>query len=217
LGLDISGQNGVIRFGLAALVIALAGCTGVLTTPPDNASNRFFAQISAHCGKAYAGRLVSSEAPDTDMMGVPMTMHVRSCSESEIRIPFHVGKGDGGWDRSRTWIISRTSNGLRLKHDHRHEDGIEDKLTMYGGDTKSEGTASRQEFLVDEESIALFRREGLERSVTNVWAVEISPTKDPKRVFAYELRRTGENARFFRVEFDLTKPIEAPPSPWGHP
>jgi hypothetical protein len=150
------------------------------------------------------------------MIGAPMTMHVRSCTESEIRIPFHVGKGDGSWDRSRTWIISRIPAGLRLKHDHRHEDGTEDELTMYGGDTKSHGTAGRQEFLVDEESIALFRSKGLDRSITNIWAVEIGSEQAAQPVFAYELRRTGENARYFRVEFDLTQSVEVPSAPWGH-
>jgi hypothetical protein len=44
--------------------------------------------------------------------------------------------------------------------------------------------------------------------VTNVWAVEV----EPGALFAYELRRPG---RFFRVEFDLKRPIAPPPPPWG--
>jgi hypothetical protein len=31
-------------------------------------------------------------------------------------------------------------------------------------------------------------------------------------MFAYELRRPN---RHFRVEFDLTRPVPAPPPPWG--
>jgi hypothetical protein len=58
-------------------------------------------------------------------------MHVRTCSENALRIPFHVGD-----DHSRTWVITRTENGLRLKHDHRHEDGSEDAVTQYGGDSR---------------------------------------------------------------------------------
>jgi hypothetical protein len=34
----------------------------------------------------------------------------------------------------------------------------------------------------------------------NVWAMEVHPA----RMFAYELRRPG---RFFRVEFDLSRPV----------
>jgi len=72
------------------------------------------------------------------------------------------------------------------------------------------GTASRQEFPVDAESIATFEREGLKASVTNVWAMEI----EPDGRFVYELARPG--GRLFRVEFDLSKPVEPPPAPWGH-
>ena len=186
---------------------------------PNDASHspqaELFERLLGYCGKAFAGRLVSNEMPDADMRGVPMVMHIRECSSSEIRVPFHVGKSDGSWDRSRTWVITRTPSGLRLKHDHRHDDGTPDKVTMYGGDTASESTAGRQEFAVDAESISMFNREGLPKSVTNVWAVEVDAPEASARHFAYELRRIDENARYFRVEFDLTEPVVAPPPPWG--
>ncbi|HMS20316.1 hypothetical protein [uncultured Sphingorhabdus sp.] len=196
---------------LAAL--ALSACA---ITPPANPQDTFWANLSAHCGKAYPGKLASDEAADADFKGRPMLMHVRSCSENEIRIPFHVGPkdADGKWDRSRTWVITRTTTGLRLKHDHRHEDGSEDRLTQYGGDTATAGTATAQAFPVDAESIALFRREGRDVSVTNVWEVEISDSSAANPRFVYVLRRTGANARFFRVEFDLSTTMVAPP-PWG--
>src|SRR3546814_4385617 len=59
------------------------------------------------------------------MRGKAMVMHIRHCTNDRIEIPFHIdGLGpNGGWDRSRTWIVSRTGAGLRLKHDHRHADG----------------------------------------------------------------------------------------------
>ena len=129
-------------------------------------------------------------------------MHVRECGADVIRVPFHVGD-----DHSRTWVISRTENGLRLKHDHRHEDGSEDAVTQYGGDSIDHPMTTRAEFPVDQFSIDMFNREGLTASVTNVWAMEIDD-----KVFAYELSR--EN-RFFRVEFDLTTPAPTPPAPWG--
>jgi hypothetical protein len=105
-------------------------------------------------------------------------------------------------------VITRTPAGLRLKHDHRHEDGSEDKLTQYGGDTVGPGTAQRQEFPADQFSRDLFVREKIPQSTTNVWAMEV----EPGRIFAYELRRPN---RFFRVDFDLTRPVAPPPPPWG--
>ncbi|RDV07627.1 hypothetical protein DXH95_09945 [Sphingorhabdus pulchriflava] len=200
------------RFILVAS-LALSACA---TTPPVDPQDAFWANLSAHCGRAFPGTLTSDEAADADFKGRPLIMHVRSCTDSEIRIPFHVGpkQADGTWDRSRTWVITRTTIGLRLKHDHRHEDGSEDRLTQYGGDTASTGNSTTQAFPVDAESIALFRREGRDVSVTNVWEVEISDKGAANPSFAYVLRRTGENTRFFRVEFDLSTTVVAPP-PWG--
>ena len=81
-------------------------------------------------------------------------------------------------------------------------------MTMYGGDTAGVGSATRQEFPVDAESIAMFRRDGLNASVENTWAMEIHPN-----TFVYELSRP--NGRMFKVEFDLTRPVPSPPTPWG--
>lgn len=192
----------------AVAALILAGCA---TTPAASPQDAFWQELSRHCGKAYAGRLVSNEASDADMRGAAMVMHVRECSANRIAVPFHVRRADGSWDRSRTWLITRTPAGLRLKHDHRHEDGTPDAMTLYGGDTANAGTAAAQDFPVDAESIALFRAEGRTVSVTNVWRVEVGPVG-----FAYQLTRQPPNARLFRVEFDLTRPVPAPPAPWGH-
>lgn len=185
----------------------LSGCASPAPAPaPHDAHAQFFDRIAALCGQAFQGRVVadtpSPAGPDPFAQG-PLVMHVRDCDAREIRIPFHVGN-----DRSRTWVITRTADGLRLKHDHRHQDGSEDALTQYGGDTAAAGSASRQAFPVDAESRATFTREGRTVSNTNVWALEI----EPGRAFVYELARPQ---RLFRVEFDLTRPVVPPPAPWG--
>ena len=183
--------------------LLLTGCATAAPTPaPTVPADAFFARLTSLCGKAFAGRVVSTEAADADMRGQTLVMHVRTCDASTIRIPFHVGA-----DRSRTWVISRIDGGLRLKHDHRHADGSEDVLTQYGGDG-AVGTAERQEFPADAFSKALFLAKGNPASVTNVWAMEVHPG----RVFAYELRRPN---RYLRAEFDLARPVPAPPPPWG--
>lgn len=169
----------------------------------------FMDALAQYCGKAFAGRVVAnvpaSATPDP-FEGKALVMHVRGCDapERELRVPFHVGD-----DRSRTWVLTRIGDGLRLKHDHRHADGSPDAVTLYGGDTREAGSAARQEFPVDAESVAMFEREGLAGSVRNTWAMEV----EPGRRFVYELSRP--DGRLFRVEFDLSQPVEAPPPPWG--
>ena len=187
---------------LAAAALAFGGCA---TTPAgDTPQDAFLARLASLCGQAFEGRVVSPPAAgDEAFAGKSLVMHVRDCEPDRLRIPFHVGE-----DRSRTWVVTRSAQGLRLKHDHRHEDGSEDRLTQYGGDTAAPGTATRQEFPVDAFSRALFVREGIPQSTTNVWAMEV----EPGRTFAYELRRPG---RFFRVEFDLSRPVPVPPPVWG--
>ncbi len=182
---------------------ALSACASV---PPPQPADAFMARLQALCGKAFAGRLVTADPADEAMANQRLVMHVRECRPGEVRIPFHVGD-----DRSRTWIVTRTAAGLRLKHDHRHADGAPDELTMYGGDTATPGTAGRQTFPVDAESIALFTRTRRTVSTSNVWAMEVQPG-----LFAYELRRPPvPGGRFFRVEFDLARPVAPPPPPWG--
>jgi hypothetical protein len=186
-------------------ILPLALTVGACTTmaPSSGPQAAFFQRLQALCGKAFEGRVVTSDAADRDMASQRLVMHVRECSPDAVRIPFHVGA-----DRSRTWVITPTATGLRLKHDHRHEDGSEDVRTQYGGDAIGAGTATRQEFPADQFSKDLFVRENIPQSVTNVWAVEV----DPGRIYAYELRRPG---RHLRVEFDLSRPVAPPPPPWG--
>ncbi|HEU0311280.1 MAG TPA: hypothetical protein VFR36_08700 [Sphingomicrobium sp.] len=187
---------------IAALL--LAGCATTGTS--DDPAGSFLARIQAHCGKAYEGRVVTDDPADSSFADQRLVMHVRQCSDGEVRIPFHVGT-----DRSRTWVVTRTAAGLRLKHDHRHEDGTSDALTMYGGDSRPPGSAERQEFPADAQSIAMFTSQGRQVSNSNVWALE---ARDG--LFAYELRRPPiPGGRFFRVEFDLARPIDPPPAPWG--
>lgn len=168
------------------------------------AQDAFWGELNLLCGKSFAGKLVSSDAVDKDMADQEMAMTV-NCTDGKISIPFAIGD-----NRSRTWILSKTDTdtgtGLNLSHQHNHEDGSEDTLSQYGGDTATDGTATRQEFPADGFSVALFMLQELEVSMANVWAVEITP-----EIYAYELNREG---RHFRVEFDLGTEIDTPVIPW---
>jgi hypothetical protein len=166
----------------------------------DDAGKRFWDAIQPLCGKAYEGRMVEGTEPsDADIGSKRLLMHVRECSEQEIRIPFHVGE-----IRSRTWVLTRTEHGVRLKHDHRHPDGTEDRITRYGGDSSTKEDALALEFPADDFTGSL-----IPAAATNIWTISI----DPGKTFTYALRRE-QTGRRFRVDFDLTLEVTPPPGPW---
>jgi hypothetical protein len=188
---------------LLAVLPVLAGCLPPPASSPRLAAEQeaYWSQLQQLCGRAFAGRVTEGSPTDTAFAGRTLVMHVRQCQPGEIRIPFHVGE-----DRSRTWIVTRTDAGLRLKHDHRHADGSEDRITQYGGDTADPGTPQTQEFRADSHTATL-----IPAAATNVWTMQVVPGS----TFGYALRREGTDRRF-RVEFDLTRPVAPPPAPWGY-
>ena len=183
-----------------AWILVLAGLSGpaLAATTAEPPADPFWSALQALCGKAFEGRMVEGTEPSDDAIGKErLVMHVRTCTPEELRIPFHVGA-----DRSRTWVITPTGSGLRLKHDHRHENGGEDRITQYGGDTRAAEPPLQREFFADAHTAAL-----IPAAAENVWTMALEPGK----TFRYALRREG---RRFGVEFDLTREVPPPPAPW---
>lgn len=190
-----------IPIAALALTAALACAERTPAPTPATAAETWWTSLRALCGQAYGGRIVEAIAGDTAFAGKALVMHVRDCSDSVIRVPFHVGE-----DRSRTWVLTRLADGsLRLKHDHRHADGSEDAVTQYGGDAAAPSDPVAVEFPADAFTAGL-----IPAAATNVWTVAVEPGVR----FTYALRREGTDRRF-RVDFDLTTPVSAPPPPWG--
>lgn len=183
---------GLLVSSISAVVFTVSPASGQSRAQEQD---QFWMNLTALCGKAFEGRGVEAPAGNTTYTDKRLVMHVRRCEPDVVYVPFHVGE-----NRSRTWVISRTDRGLRLKHDHRHEDGTEDAVTQYGGDTGAPGTPVRQDFPTDNPAGA-----------PTIWYLELVPGK----TFVYGLRREGTDRRF-RMEFDLSKEVPAPPAPWGH-
>lgn len=186
---------------ITALVTAACQKPSEKPTPREGAA--FLSQLQAHCGKAYPGKVISTDAADEDWRQESLTMHVRDCSGGEIKIALHVGE-----NRSRTWILRYEDDHLALRHDHRHEDGTADALTFYGGHAAGIGS-KRISFPADQSTKDLFDRENIPVSKENIWAIELSADNQS---FTYEMRRPN---RDFRAEFDLSAPVDIPPVPWG--
>ena len=181
-------------FMVGALLLPL-----YLVAQTSSAPSQFFDTLKKHAGKAYEGTVTAGAREGDAFSGKRLVMHVRSCEENRIRIPFFVGD-----DRSRTWVLTRENDRILLKHDHRHEDGSEDKVTMYGGWSSNAGSPSIQMFPADQ-----FTQDLIDYAAFNVWWITID-----EKSYTYNLQRIG-SPRVFTVTFDITKEIEAPLAPWG--
>ena len=172
--------------------------TATLQAQQASPAQEFWNTLQSHCGKAYEGLL---ELPEEDEAfgGKKLMMHVRSCSDTVIKIPFYVGE-----DKSRTWILTYKNDRITLQHDHRHEDGSEDDVNFYGGTTTNTGKAGIQFFPADKHTQKM-----IPAAATNVWWITLDDTS-----FTYNLRRLGTD-RVFRVVMDITSPKPAPEAPWG--
>jgi hypothetical protein len=170
----------------------------------DRPQDAFLRNLAAQCGQAFPGRLVLEPEGDPMLTGTEeLLVHFRDCEPDEIRIPFHVQvEATGEWNRSRTWYVMRTPEGLELRHDHREPDGAESRRTWYGGPTASAGTATRQDFVSAERTASAGTPVG--------WRIEI----EPGRFYRYGTTRDGEYD--WTIEFDLSRPVsgEIPPV-WG--
>lgn len=180
------------------MVFNLPGCAS-----ETDEVDRFFNNLAAHCGNAYEGGLEHS-SPGFDMLegDERLIAHFRECSEDELKIPFHIETEPGEWDRSRTWIITHHGDSLEIRHDHRYEDGTEEEDSMYGGFTHDDGDGTWHEFLYPP------RTE--EEGVPVGWRLKISPDE------SYTYGTMIDSEFTFRVDFDLSEPVEEPPPPWGH-
>jgi hypothetical protein len=180
------------------ILILIVSFSVKLHAQDKNGAVQFWEVLQKHCGNAYEGTL-SETASNDAFTGKKLVMHVRACEGNVIRIPFFVGE-----DKSRTWFLKLEDNRITLKHDHRHEDGTEDKVTQYGGTASNPGLSNIQVFPAD-----AYTAELIPAAATNVWWITINENE-----FSYNLRRIGSD-RLFIVKFDLTKKISAPSAPWG--
>jgi hypothetical protein len=203
--LFMKNNTNVNLFILTLILLAstpVSAASGALAGSLAQPQAAFFETLSALCGKAFAGKMAVNRPKNDAFNGIPLIMHVQKCSDTEIRIPFHVGN-----NRSRTWVISKTKAGLMLKHEHLHEDGTDHVLTQYGGVAVDAGWNSVQSFPADLFTKTLFVNQQIPQSNDNIWQIYVYPDR-----FSYRL--VGP-AKEFRVDFDLTETIQLPPPPWG--
>jgi hypothetical protein len=85
-----------------------------------------------------------------------------------------------------------------LKHDHRHEDGTPDEVTMYGGMAMAGGTPLSLSFAADDHTAKL-----IPAAKTNVWTISLNEQADQ---LTYHLDRNS--APRFTAVLALEKPAK---------
>lgn len=169
---------------LLLILVLLAGNKLNAQTPVQS----FFSTLQSLCGQRFLGEMTFPQDGQDNFAGQVLLAEFSQCSEHELRIPFLVGD-----DASRTWIITQTEQGLRLKHKHLLKDGSIDPVSNYGGDAIAAGSALSQSFPAD-----AFTQELIPDAATNVWTLSFS--EDSKQM-TYHLERHGKPR--FTAEFEL--------------
>jgi len=116
------------------------------------AQQAFFNALRSLCGQSLTGKTqyLWNNDPNDPFVVNPLKAYVRTCSDTQIRIPFHIGN-----DTSRTWIFTMTPQGLQFKHQHLKPDGTPDRITNYGGMATANGTRWNQFFPADQQTVSL--------------------------------------------------------------
>lgn len=153
------------------LFLIAAACSGESETDltpqleADSPQDQFFANLFELCGETFSGEATHPDDPDHELVGVELSATIDTCTEEEIRVSFNAGE-----DESRTWVFTRSEEGLHLRHEHQNPEGTEQDESGYGGFANDEGSATTQYFPADEET-----SEMIPEASTNVWMVEVQP------------------------------------------
>lgn len=190
---------------LSSLMLILAcGSNSVENETPFGITDEqqiFWDNLQAHCGNAYEANNADA-TPFYQPFDASITrVHFFNCTNSLTHIALHIGD-----NHSRNLLLTKTENTLRLKHDHRNEDGTEEEITMYGGDAPRPGLKTRQIFWADEHTADI-----LPLRHDNFWFLDIMNDS----TFAYGVHWPIQG-NSIRIEFDITQTIDTPPTPWGY-
>ena len=162
----------------------------------------FWQKLQGLCGQAFPGRI--SDVTDyyrEAIGGRELIAHGVSCEDERIHVALHVDD-----NRSRNWILILVDGTIRLKHDHRNPDGTEEDISQYGGDAPVPGLAHRQIFPADAHTAEI-----LPRRADNFWFMEFVD----EDTFHYGVH-WPKHGHSIRLAFDLSRPLAAPPRPWGY-
>ena len=194
----------IIKSGKISTIVAIVGIATSLMSASvgalDSNQDKFFDSIRAHCGKAFSGS-VEDSSNSTAYTGRKFVLHIRDCSNTQIKMPLHVDDNS-----SRILVLTKRDGSIELQHDHRHADGSSDALTLYGGYSSADSTGNVTNFPESAESIAITKAYAPTRTYPSVWSIILS-SED----ITYQVVRPG---RTIKSNFKFTDMVAHPPKAW---
>jgi len=205
------------KLSIIILMLLLAACAAEETpdleyehAPPEPGEGialaaeqiAFWDRLQQHCGNAYRGEVADATPFYAGTLEAEtVRIHVRDCTDRLTHISLHIDD-----NHSRNLLLTKTATTLRLKHDHRYEDGTEEEITQYGGDAPKPGLETRQIFEADAHTEDI-----LPDRFDNFWFLDFMDDS----TFAYGVH-WPKHGNSIRIEFDITETIDPPPAPWGY-
>ena len=179
-------------FIISALIASCGGPVQQTNEFEKTVNDTFYERFRELVGEKFSGHQVYIREDMESWSDLELVMYVREFHHNVIYIPFRVGD-----NTSRTWTLYREADSrIRLRHDHRHDDGSPEDLTLYGGYTSHGSDEYTQIFPADAYTCNM-----LQAICDNEWTMMFN--KD-LTTFSYILKKAGE--LIFQADFDLTKP-----------
>lgn len=177
-------------------IVLIAACGGpppTTTEPQKTEQDVFFERFKPLEGKKFAGRQIFIDPSMESWADRELVIHIREVHHNIVYIPFVVGENS-----SRTWELHRLADGrLRLRHDHRHDDGTPEELTLYGGYSAAGSNNLQQVFPADDYTCNL-----LNAICDNEWSLAFS---EDLQTLSYILRKAGRPV--FQADFVISQAL----------
>ena len=189
----------------AASILILAACSG----PPEE--HALFEALEPYCGQAFGGQVTRDEAAMDALSGEPLVLHLRECTGNTLSMPLHIGNA-----RGLILVLTRTRDGLELRHRVLRPDGSPARTDGYGGSSGETSTPLRAIFPPDGPApeIETPSVAGLVTGAGRTHQLEWQAS-DTILVYGFGPGGIGADAGTLRIAFDLSTPVSPPPPPWG--
>ena len=165
---------------IAFLLSACGGESDTDLTPTieaETVQGEFFANLFENCGETFSGQAAGVQEPGEDLSGETLIATFQTCTEEEVQIAL-AANGNA----LRTWIVSRSDDGLQL---NLRSDNAGDPTmapTGFGGAVTDIGSAMSQSFAANDST-----EEAMNTMDAGIWTLELENNQ-----FSYALEQDGE-------------------------